>query len=100
MDQFDVQIIKDETTPDGIRVIYVRTCREVCSSQIGIAVKDGTILEVVFAGGCSGNTQGIGRLVEGMRVEEALGRLKGIRCGGKGTSCPDQLARALELIQK
>lgn len=91
----DVTVLKDTTTPEGIRVMYAQP-HGVCSQQIGIAVKDGVILEVAFMGGCSGNTQGIAKLVAGMKVSDAVSRLKGIDCGGKGTSCPDQLARALE----
>jgi len=68
----------------------------VCSSFIDIELKDGVIDSVVFTGGCNGNLQGIGALVKGMKPEEAISRLKGIRCGFKSTSCPDQLARALE----
>ena len=68
----------------------------VCSSVIDIELKDGVIDSVVFTGGCNGNLQGIGALVKGMKPEEAISRLKGIRCGFKSTSCPDQLARALE----
>lgn len=68
----------------------------VCSSAIDIDVKDGIIKSVAFTGGCNGNLQGISRLVEGMTVEEAITKLKGIRCGFKATSCPDQLACALE----
>lgn len=98
MDKYDVKPFQDSTTEDGIRVIYVQTCQAVCSQQIGIAVKDGIILEAAFAGGCSGNTQGICSLVKGMRVEDAIPRLEGIRCGAKETSCPDQLARALKLF--
>lgn len=67
-----------------------------CSSAIDIEVKDGIIESVKFIGGCSGNTQGVSALVKGMRVEDAISRLKGIKCGFKPTSCPDQLARALE----
>lgn len=70
-----------------------------CSSAIDIEVKDGIIESVAFTGGCHGNLQGISRLVEGMKVEEAISRLKGIRCGFKSTSCPDQLAQALESMQ-
>ncbi len=70
-----------------------------CSSAIDIEVKDGIIESVKFIGGCSGNTQGVSALVKGMRVEEAISRLKGIRCGFKPTSCPDQLARALESMK-
>ncbi len=68
----------------------------VCSRQIDIKVEDGVISEVVFTGGCSGNTKGVAALAQGMTVEEAIKRLKGIKCGPKSTSCPDQLAVALE----
>lgn len=57
---------------------------------------DGTIEHVTFISGCSGNTQGVGALVKGMKAEDAIARLKGIKCGYKNTSCPDQLACALE----
>jgi uncharacterized protein (TIGR03905 family) len=59
-------------------------------------IEDGIIKDVKVVGGCSGNLQGISRLVKGMKAEEAVGKLKGIRCGFKQTSCPDQLARAIE----
>lgn len=71
-----------------------------CSSAIDLEVENGIIKSVAFTGGCHGNLQGISRLVEGMKVEDAIARLKGIRCGFKPTSCPDQLARALESIQE
>lgn len=67
-----------------------------CSSAIDIELKDGVIESVKFTGGCNGNLQGIAALVKGMAPEEAIRRLKGIRCGFKTTSCPDQLAHALE----
>lgn len=67
-----------------------------CSRRIQIDLEGGVVQKVVFSGGCSGNTQGISRLVEGMQVSEVVERLRGIRCGFKPTSCPDQLARALE----
>ena len=70
-----------------------------CASTIDLEVENGIIKSVAFTGGCDGNLQGISRLVEGMKVEDAIARLKGIRCGFKPTSCPDQLARALESIQ-
>lgn len=72
--------------------------RGVCSRAIDIEVKDGVVESVQFTGGCHGNTQGIAALVKGMKVEDVISRLKGINCNGKGTSCPDQLARALESI--
>ena len=67
-----------------------------CSRAIEIKLKDGVIDFVKFTGGCNGNLQGICALVKGMSPEEAISKLKGIRCGFKSTSCPDQLARALE----
>ena len=72
----------------------------VCSTSIDIVVADGVIKFVEFFGGCNGNLQGISALVEGMKVDDAISRLKGIRCGFKTTSCPDQLARALEQIKE
>lgn len=71
-----------------------------CSSYIDIELKDGVIESVQFTGGCHGNLQGISALVKGMTPEEAISRLKGIRCGFKSTSCPDQLACALEQCEK
>lgn len=71
----------------------------VCSSAIDIDVQDGIIRSVSFTGGCNGNLQGISSLVKGMKVEDAISRLKGIKCGFKSTSCPDQLAQALESIK-
>ncbi|MBQ7944759.1 MAG: TIGR03905 family TSCPD domain-containing protein [Lachnospiraceae bacterium] len=67
-----------------------------CSSMIDFEVEDGVVRSVVFTGGCNGNLQGIGKLVEGMKIDEVIERLEGIRCGFKNTSCPDQLACALK----
>ena len=69
-----------------------------CSRQIEIELDGDIIRRVRFIGGCTGNTQGLSRLVEGMRVDEVIHRLKGIQCRA-GTSCPDQLARALERMR-
>lgn len=66
-----------------------------CSRVIEFEIKDGIVSNVAFYGGCDGNLQGIGRLVDGMAVEDVIARLKGVRCGAKSTSCPDQLAQAL-----
>ncbi|MBQ8310077.1 MAG: TIGR03905 family TSCPD domain-containing protein [Clostridia bacterium] len=71
------------------------TPRGVCSRNIDITVENGIILEVSYHGGCAGNTQGVAALIKGMRIEDAIERLSGIRCGFKSTSCPDQLANAL-----
>ena len=69
----------------------------VCSRGIHIEVNDDNVVTTVrFTGGCSGNTQGVARLAEGRSVDDVIGILKGIRCGMKTTSCPDQLACALE----
>lgn len=68
----------------------------VCSSQIDFDVENGVLKNVNFHGGCNGNLQGIGNLVEGMKVDEVIEKLKGVKCGYKKTSCPDQLAKALE----
>lgn len=69
-----------------------------CSRFIDIELEEDAIREVRFLGGCSGNTQGVAALLRGMTVSEAISRLRGIQCRG-GTSCPDQLARALEQLQ-
>jgi len=67
-----------------------------CSRAINFEIEDGTIRSVQFVGGCNGNTQGLSRLLAGMKVDDAILRLDGIDCNGKGTSCPDQLAHALK----
>ncbi len=78
---------------------YEYKTKGTCSSKIIVDVEDGVIKEAVFVGGCSGNTQGISKLVKGMSVDDAISRLSGIDCRGKGTSCPDQLAKALEKVK-
>ena len=67
-----------------------------CSQRIFFEIEDGKLHNVQYLGGCNGNLQGIGRLVEGMDVDEVIARTEGIRCGMKPTSCPDQLAQALQ----
>ena len=77
------------------------TTKGTCSRKILFEVVDGKVTNTKFTMGCMGNTQGVARLVEGMDVNEAISRMKGIDCNGRGTSCPDQLAKALEqAIQK
>ncbi|MCI7139942.1 TIGR03905 family TSCPD domain-containing protein [Alistipes sp.] len=75
-------------------------CQGTCSRQIDIDIDGETILNVQFTGGCHGNTQGVAALVRGMRIDEVIARLDGIDCRGKGTSCPDQLARALKAARE
>lgn len=80
-------------------MIYEYVTRGTCSRKIIIDVEDETVNNVQFIGGCNGNTQGIARLVKGMKIDDIISRVEGINCGGKGTSCPDQLAKALKIIK-
>lgn len=73
--------------------------RGVCSQLMEIDVEDGRVQGLRVMGGCDGNLQGIARLIAGMEVDEVIRRLEGIRCGQKGTSCPDQLAQALKALR-
>jgi uncharacterized protein (TIGR03905 family) len=72
----------------------------VCSRMIVIDTEDGVITKCSFVGGCAGNTQGVAALVVGMKTDDAIAKIKGIKCGFKTTSCPDQLALALEELTK
>lgn len=71
-----------------------------CSRMVLADIEDGVVKSCRFIGGCAGNTAGVATLVEGMKVEDVISKLKGIKCGFKSTSCPDQLARALEEASK
>lgn len=75
---------------------YEYKTKGVCSRRITFTVEDNLVKNVFFDGGCNGNGKGVAALVEGMEVDEAIRRMRGIRCGMKATSCPDQLAQALE----
>ena len=75
---------------------HTYSTRGVCSSQIDFEIEGDKVKNVKFTNGCNGNTQGIAALVEGMNVDDVIKRLKGTNCRGRGTSCPDQLAIALE----
>ena len=94
---FDVTKISDITT-DGIRRASFRTCDVVCSEQIDIDLEGDTIRRVQYTKGCHGNTQGVSALCVGMKKDDVIARLSGINCKGRGTSCPDQLARALKQL--
>lgn len=78
---------------------YTYKPKGVCSQLMEIETDGDRIKKVKVLGGCSGNLQGIAKLVEGMTIEDTISRLEGIRCGFKSTSCPDQLAQALKAIQ-
>jgi uncharacterized protein (TIGR03905 family) len=93
----DYSIVKDEVV-DGVRYVVATPSAKVCSKQIDIEIKDGIIQKVVYTRGCDGNAKGIGALIKGMPVDEAVRRLEGITCGKRPTSCPDQLARILKSL--
>ena len=75
---------------------YEYTTKGTCSRSILFEIEDNKLKNVQYIGGCNGNLKGIGSLVEGMDVDEVIARLEGTTCGGKPTSCPDQLAQALK----
>ena len=75
---------------------YEYKTKGTCSRSILFDIEDGKVKNVQFIGGCNGNLKGIGALVEGMNIDDVIARVDGIRCGGKETSCPDQLATALK----
>ena len=77
-------------------MVYTYTPRGTCSRKMVVDVEEGIIRDVKIEGGCSGNLQGISNLVKGMKVQDAIDKMKGIKCGFKPTACPDQLAIALE----
>ena len=79
---------------------YRYTPQGVCSTQIIVEIENGVIKNLKVINGCNGNLQGIASLVKGMNIDEVIKRLKGIKCGFKNTSCPDQIARALEKIKE
>ena len=75
---------------------YTFIPKGVCARKINFEINDGIVSNVRFSGGCAGNTQGVAALVEGMKAEDVVARLSGIRCGFKRTSCPDQMAEAIK----
>lgn len=93
----DVTKLSDSTT-DGIRSTSFATCGITCSTQINLETEGDTIRRVQIVKGCDGNTKGLARLCEGRKIGDVIGLLEGIDCKGRGTSCPDQLARALKLL--
>ena len=86
---------KNDWIKREISMDYVYNTSGVCSQQIHFKIENGVLRDVRFVGGCNGNLQGIGRLVEGTPAEEIEAKLKGVSCGGRPTSCPDQLAKAI-----
>lgn len=94
---FEVTLLSD-TVEGGIRKASFQTCDVVCSKQIDLELEGDIIKSVHYTGGCHGNLQGIGALVSGMKKADVIARLEGINCKGRGTSCPDQLSRALKML--
>ncbi len=78
---------------------YVYNTTGTCCKQFGIEVEDNKLVNLEFVGGCNGNLQGICALVKGMDIDEIIGKIEGIRCGSRATSCPDQLSKALRQIK-
>ena len=93
----DYKVVSDEMK-DGVRYIVATPSAKVCSKQIDIQIKKDVIQSVVYTRGCDGNAKGIGALIKGMKVNEAIKRLEGITCGKRPTSCPDQLAKILKSL--
>ena len=89
-----MRIIRKEKLEDG-RLYVAAEPEGVCSQAVELLINDGVVEQARFHGGCGGNTQGICRLIAGMTIAEVVRRLQGIDCGGKGTSCPDQLSQVL-----
>ena len=85
-----------DTLNDGIRCTSFATCGVTCSTQINLQTEGDTIRRVEIVKGCDGNTKGLARLCEGRKIQDVIGMLEGIDCKGRGTSCPDQLARAVK----
>ena len=94
---YNVTKLSDSTT-DGVRSTSFATCGVTCSTQINLQTEGDTIRSVEIIKGCNGNTKGLARLCEGRKVQDVIELLEGIDCKGRGTSCPDQLARALKQL--
>lgn len=94
---YDVTLISD-VTDGGLRKASFLTCGVTCSTQIDVETEGDTIRRVQIVNGCDGNTRGLARLCIGRKVQDVIGLLEGIDCRGRGTSCPDQLARALKKL--
>ncbi len=90
--------MSDNNDSQEVMMDYTYKTKGTCSQIIQFEITDNKVYNVQFVGGCSGNTQGVARLIEGMDVNEVISRLDGIRCGFRPTSCPDQLATALKQV--
>lgn len=95
----DITILENHVTEDGVRHVSAQPSALVCSRQIDLEIVDGKIHNLRYSGGCHGNLQALGALLEGQSVEFATERLSGINCKDRGTSCSDQLVRVLRSLQ-
>ena len=98
MDPYEVTLLSCREE-DGVKKCSFLTCDLVCSSRIDIELEGDVVRKVQYTDGCHGNTQGVAALCAGRPVDEVIARLDGITCRGRGTSCPDQLARALKSLK-
>lgn len=96
--QTDDYVIVSDEVKDGVRYVTAVPSAKVCSKRIDIEIVDNIIMKVVYTRGCEGNAKGLGALIKGMSVDEAIRRLEGITCGKRGTSCPDQLSKILKAL--
>lgn len=99
MDGNDIRILENYVTEDGVRHVSAQPSALVCSRQIDFEIADGKIRNLKYSGGCHGNLQALGALLEGQDVSFATERLSGINCKERGTSCSDQLVRVLRSLQ-
>lgn len=83
-----------------IKMQYVYEPQGVCSRQMIFEIEEDIVKDVKIIGGCAGNTVGVSKLIQGLKIDEIIKKLKGIPCGSKGTSCPDQIAKALEKYKR
>lgn len=98
IDHLDGILFTDREQQSQVRTLTYEPAGGVCAKAINVVVENGLVAAIQVQGGCGGNSQGLAALIEGMPVEEVIGRLEGITCGDKGTSCPDQIAKALRII--
>ncbi len=95
---YSQSIIKDTMLADGVRYVEMKP-QGVCSQLIQISTRNDVVQQIQYTKSCSGNSQGIAALAKGMKINDVIARVEGIRCGEKCTSCPDQLAKALTYIR-
>lgn len=91
---------KDNEMLGGKNMRYSYNTKDVCAVKVDFEVENGVVKNVVYTGGCEGNHKGLSKLIEGMKVDEVIERLSGIKCGRRNSSCPEQLANALKALKE